>query len=91
MKMQYEHSFVFENGVFQIAYLIYEAHMTPEDAVQFFIDSLPRAGWTLLNVLEYNDITVKFTKPDKDLLVQVSPKFRGCLTRISLTPKRGTK
>jgi len=88
LKMVHERSFVFESEDLQIAFLIYEGRMAPEDAAQFFVDALPRAGWTLHDVLEYNDITIKFDQPDRDLLVHISPKFRGCVVKIRLTPKR---
>jgi hypothetical protein len=85
--MVHERSFVFESGDLQIAFLIYEGRMPPEDAAQFFVDTLPRAGWTLHDVLEYNDITIKFDQPDRNLLVHISPKLRGCVAKIMLTPK----
>ena len=88
LKMVHERSFVFESGDLQIAFLIYEGRMAPEDAAQFFVDTLPRAGWTLHDVLEYNDITIKFDQPDRNLLVHVSPRMiKGCVTKIMLTPK----
>ena len=89
MNMEHERSFVFESDQLQIAYLIYEGRLTPEETAQFFLDALPRAGWTLLDVLQYNDITITLRKPDKNLVVHVSPKTRGSVARISLTPRSG--
>jgi hypothetical protein len=89
LKMVHARSFVFESEDLQIAFLIYEGRMTPEEAAQFFVDALPRAGWTLLDVLEYDDITIKFEQADKNLLVHISPKTRGCIAKIMLTPKSG--
>ncbi len=87
LKMVHARSFVFESEDLQIAFLIYEGRMAPEDAAQFFVDALPRAGWTLHDVLEYNDITIKFDQPGRNLLVHISPKMRGCVAKIMLTPK----
>ena len=87
LSMKHENSFVFESEQLQIAYLIYEGRLMPEEAAQFFLDALPRANWTLLNVLQYNDITITLRKPDRDLVIHVSPKRRGCVARISLTPR----
>lgn len=91
LKMKHETSFVFESKELQIAYLIYEGRMSPEETAQFFLDALPRAGWTLLNVLQYNDITITLRKPDRGLVIHVSPRrTRGCVARISLTPRSGS-
>lgn len=91
MKMKHEDSFVFESEELQVAYLIYEGRSSAEEVAQFFLDALPRAGWTLLNVLQYDDITITLRKPDKGLVVHVSPKrTRGCVARISLTPGSGS-
>jgi hypothetical protein len=87
LTMKHANSFMFESGQLQIAYLIYEGRMMPEDAAQFFLDALPNANWTLVNVLQYNDITITLRKPDKDLVIQISPRrTRGCVARIALTP-----
>jgi hypothetical protein len=92
LKMQHESSFVFESEQLQIAYLIYEGRMTPEEVAQFFLDTLPNANWTLVNVLQYNDITITLRKPDKDLVIHISPRrTRGCVAKISLTPTGGPK
>jgi len=87
MEMQHERSFVFESETLQIGFLIYEGRLTPEETAQFFVDALPRAGWTLIDVLEYNDITIKFDQPEKNLIIHISPKARGCVAKIILTPK----
>ena len=89
LKMVHARSFVFESEDLQIAFLIYEGRLLPEETAQFFVDALPRAGWTLIDVLEYDDITIKFDQPDKNLLVHISPKTRGCVAKIMLTPKSG--
>ncbi len=91
LEMKHKDSFVFESEQLQIAYLIYEGRMSPEDAAQFFLDALPRGNWTLVNVLQYNDITITLRKPDKDLVVHISPRrTRGCVAKISLTPAGGS-
>ena len=87
MEMNHDRSFVFESEQLQIAYLIYEGRLTPEETAQFFADALPRAGWDLLDVLQYDDITLRFNKPEKNLVVHVSPKTRGCVAKIMLTPR----
>ena len=92
LTMKHANSFVFENEELQIAYLIYEGRMSPEDAAQFFLDALPNASWTLVNVLQYNDITITLRKPDKDLVVHISPRrTRGCVAKIALTPAGGSR
>jgi hypothetical protein len=91
MKMEHERSFVFQSESLEVGFLIYEGRLTPEDAAQFFVDSLPRAGWALLDVIEYNDITIKFDQPEKNLIIHISPKFRGCVAKIILTPKTVAK
>ncbi len=90
MKMEHKRSFVFQSEALEIGFLIYEGRLMPEEAAQFFVDTLPRAGWNLLDVIEYNDITIKFDQPEKNLIIHVSPKFRGCVAKIILTPKTGT-
>ena len=87
MKMEHKRSFVFQSGALEVGFLIYTGPLMPEEAAQFFVDALPRAGWNLLDVLEYNDITIKLDQPEKNLIIHVSPKFRGCVVKIILTPK----
>jgi hypothetical protein len=87
LEMVHKRSFVFQSGDLEVGFLIYKGRLMPEEAAQFFVDTLPRAGWNLLDVLEYDDITIMFERPDKNLIVHISPKFMGCVARIRLTPK----
>ena len=89
MVIDAQNSFAFDNGEMRLAQLRYFTRLTPEDLVSFFKRELPLEGWGMVNVVEYGERRLSFTKEKESLEILIYPERRRCKVIISLTPKGG--
>jgi len=82
-----EHSFVFQNNVVEVGRIQYAGKERINDVAQFYLDEMPRYGWSLLNMTEYGTIILFFEKEGESAIVTLLPKARGTLAQISFFPK----
>lgn len=82
-----EHSFVFQNNVVEVGRIQYAGKERINDVAQFYLDEMPRYGWSLLNMTEYGNIILFFEKEAESAILTLLPKTRGTLVQISFFPK----
>lgn len=87
MVLDAKSSFVFDNGEIRLAHLRYFTRLAPEDVTAYFKKELPLQGWSMVNVVEYGERMLSFSKEEESLVITIYPEKRGCRIVISLTPK----
>lgn len=92
LKEDLERTFVYESADFAVGRMVYNTRASLYDLVQFFAKECPTAGWKLGDVLEAGGKTLFFSKPGKNLEVNVQTKGVGGGRRlmITLTPAKST-
>jgi hypothetical protein len=83
-----EHSYVFQNSAIEVGKLLYEGKEKIGKVGQFYLNEMPRYGWTLLNMTETETIIMLFDKEGKSCVVTLGPRTpRGSVITISFNPK----
>jgi hypothetical protein len=86
-KLLTKNSYSFESGAIRVAVLRYKGSSQIESVVRFYKEQMPLSGWTLLNIIQYENSLLNFERDEETCIVDVSPRLTGVLVTVSLGPK----
>lgn len=92
-KEDLERSYVYESASLQLGRMVYTIRAPVNEVAQFYIDTTPAAGWTLINVKQAEgSAEMLFRKQGKKLEVTVKPLglFQGQRLVLHLVPDQVT-
>jgi len=82
-------SFTFENDDLRVAKLVYTGKGKLAEIVQFYLDRIPGDGWKQGNVVEHDEVQLRFTNESsgEELEIVVAQhRWNEVILRIMLTP-----
>ncbi len=87
MKLLAKQSYDFENGSTRIALLKYSGKSNANDIVSFYKEQMAMNGWTLVNLIEYDQRLMNFEKDGENCIINIQPKWYSVLVTVAVGPK----
>lgn len=88
MKLLAKQSYDFENGSTRIALLKYSGKSNTNDIVSFYKEQMAMNGWTLVNLIEYDQRLMNFEKAGENCIINIQPTWHSVLVTVALGPKK---
>lgn len=85
----FKNSYIFENKFTRVGILRYSTRSSPEEIVAFFKTQMPSAGWSLVNIVEYGQKILSYSKEGESCVITVLPGRATSMVIISVTPQYG--
>lgn len=67
-------SFTFENDDVRVGKLVYNGKGNVAEIAQFFLEEMPGDGWIPGNIIEHNEVRVRFSNPSAGEEIEVSAR-----------------
>jgi len=87
LKLLAKQSYDFENGATRVALLKYSGKSNANDLVNFYKEQMVMNGWTLVNLIEYDQRLMNFEKDNENCIINIQPKWYSALVTVALGPK----
>lgn len=80
-------SYAYENAGVRVAMLKYKGKASADKVLAFYRSQMLQHSWALLNVVEYGERQLNFSRASETCVVTVSPTFTATLVYVTLGPR----
>ena len=85
-----DQSFVYQDSAIRVGLLRYTGRANASQIILFFKSQMTLYNWSIMNVVEFGNITLNFIKGEESCVITVEPLTTKSLVNIVISPKSGT-